>query len=60
MFGEKLTTGVVEDGGREKAHILTADHTKARRLGLPGDLPEILLLRPGNILMDWHLTAFVY
>ena len=58
MFGEKLTTGVVEDGG--KARILTADHTKARRLGLPGDLPEILLLRPGNILMDWHLTAFVY
>ena len=50
MFGEKLTTGVVEDGGR--AHILTADHTKARRLGLPGDLPEILWLRPGNILID--------
>ena len=50
MFGEKLTTGVVEDGG--KAHILTADHTKARRPGLPGDLPEILWLRPGNILID--------
>ena len=40
MFGEKLTTGVVEDGGREKARILTADHTKARRLGLPEDLPD--------------------
>ena len=52
MFGEKLTTGVVEDGGREKAHILTADHTKARRPGLPGDLPKILWLRPGNILID--------
>ena len=41
VFGEKL--GWLTTGGREKARILIADHTKARRLGLPEDLPDLVV-----------------